>query len=285
MYATTREEFLATSITPANPSPSDTECAICKQDYNITTHTAVTFSDSASCKHVFCETCIVAWLNAKGTNSCPLCRRELFVLAYGDKEVDYDMNIDFDTDSDGDIEYYFGGEGEEGGGDDGDENEDENEDIPLTYLYRDELRLQMTPAEINDLLLTIWHKIWNLLSTYRSKLSQAVQAVQEGKGLPIWYIPVDSYLPTTQTMVTSFVNTVSANTGTDISGTLTAEKLGRLETLLQIILEEQVKRVHEADGWPTEDILPGFEGEWKEDWSNRVCLLLGLASPRSTSEQ
>ncbi|KAI4649805.1 uncharacterized protein J4E79_009651 [Alternaria viburni] len=250
MSLPTRLHFLAHNITPTTPSPSsdtETDCAICKEDYNTTTgHPAVTFSNTTSCNHIFCEPCIVAWLSAKGTNTCPLCRRELFVLDDGEGEVEYEGDREFETfgeedEDDGDVEYYFAGGGvwdvEEGEDEDeedddefpfeeeeeweGEEGGDGLEDIPLSYLYRNSLLpLQTTPLETTALLQTIFHKIWNLSSTYRTAVTQAVeQAKRDDKPLPNWdHASFSRHLPTTTTMVASLVEAVRAHTGTDLSG-------------------------------------------------------------------
>ena len=167
------------------------------------------------------------------------------------------------------------------------EGGDGSEDIPLTYLYRNSfLPLQISPAETTALLQTIWHKIWNLLSTYRTAVTQAVGQAKRGDRPPpdLLHADFNRHLPTITTMVTSLVEAVSASTGTDISGRLTADKIGGLEGVLKIVLEEQVELVKEAGGWEDEMLVPGFEGGWKAEWCrDRVCLLLGLASPRETA--
>jgi uncharacterized Zn finger protein (UPF0148 family) len=266
MCAPTREEFLATSIAPANPSPEETGCTICTEDYNTTTHTPVTFSDHASCKHTFCTVCITTWLNTNGANTCPLCRRQLFVLApeeeEEEEEVDRDMNMDSDSDLDDSDGSNLSDSDEE------DEEDEDDESIPLSYLYRNELRLRMTPAEVDHLLTTIWHKFWNLLSTYRQHAS--------AQASPDWP-SLDAYLPTKTMLVTSFLATVSAATGTDIAGALVGRKLGRLEALLSIVLGVQKVLVRAAHATQVGEAVPGFPRRWATMyvWSLNMSLLLG----------
>jgi uncharacterized Zn finger protein (UPF0148 family) len=260
MCAPTREEFLATSIAPANLSPEEKACTICTEDYNTTTHTPVTFSDHASCKHTFCTVCITTWLNTNGANTCPLCRRQLFVLApeEEEEEVDRDMNMDSDSDSDDSDSSNLS-------------DSDEDESIPLSYLYRNGLRLRMTPTEVDHLLTTIWHKFWNLLSTYRQHAS--------AQASPDWP-SLDAYLPTKTMLVTSFMATVSAATGTDIEDLLVGRKLGRLEALLSIVLDVQKALVRGAHGRQVGEAVPGFPRRWATMyvWSLNMSVLLGTTS-------
>jgi len=220
--------------------------------------------------------------------------------------VEYEGGVEFEgfgEEEDGDIEYFFAGggvwDGEEGEEDEEEDDDDEFpfeeeeewegeeggdglEDIPLSYLYRNALLLPITPLETIALLQTIWHKIWNLSSTYRSAVTQAVeQAKRDDRPLPNWdHSTFNRHLPTTTTMVASLVEAVLAHTGTDLSGRLTAEMLGRLEGVLKIALEEQLERIHEAGGWEDEMLVPDFKGGWKAEWCReRLCLLLGLVAP------
>ena len=219
-------------------------------------------------------------------------------------------NWDGDED-DGDIEYSFAGggvwDGEEGEDEDeedeGDEDEEEDEwdeeegefesgygleDIPLSYLYRNTLLPLLTsPEETTALHQTIWHKIWNLLSTYRTAVTQAVeQAKLDDRPLPNWdHSTFNRHLPTSITMLASLVETILAIMGTDLSGRLSADKMGSLEAVLGVYLEVQVELVNEADGWGDESITPEPSG-WKAKWcEDRLCLLLGSQSRRLRSEQ
>jgi hypothetical protein len=125
--------FLANFITTTTPSPEDPQCPICKEEYDPTTnHTAVTFSDEGSCKHVYGRHCIEAWLNEPNVNSCAMCRRELFCLpsqeAWGDED---------------DIEDYLD-----------DEEEEEEEDEPI---------FSIPDAEISQRIEDMYYKIFNML--------------------------------------------------------------------------------------------------------------------------
>ena len=64
----TREHFLTTYTLIASPL-DDTECPICREEYDATTnHAAVTFSDEGSCKHIYGRHCIVSWLSGEKVN-------------------------------------------------------------------------------------------------------------------------------------------------------------------------------------------------------------------------
>lgn len=274
MNLPTREEFLASSITPADLSPEDKECSICKEDYDATTHTAVTFSDHASCNHVFGESCIVSWLNSNGVNSCPYCRHELFVLTVEHSDVDsgYGSGDDRDFESDSDSE----DEEEE----DIDEEEDDN--IPLSWLYRDSLHTIIPAETLTSLLETTWYKTWHLLSTYQSEIEHDYQ---HGP-IPYNRLYFDRYLPTTPMLLGSFLDTVAARVGADISGVLSERKIEILEALLGDMVEMQ-KGFVELDWKRSGVFVPEFPRTWVpfHGWLVSVNAAVGALAVATTSRE
>jgi hypothetical protein len=135
----TREEFLDTCITPTAVPVDDPECPICKDTYDTSDHQAVTFSDEGCCKHVYGKSCLVKWLETENTNTCAMCRRELFCLP----------NDDYDSEAE---------DWELGGTDDD------------FYDYSDEeewekLVIGSSLEGFSALLEDIWYKIWWLRTT------------------------------------------------------------------------------------------------------------------------
>jgi uncharacterized membrane protein len=126
-----REEFLRTYITPTTAPSSEPECPICKEEYDDTTHAAVTFSHEESCGHVFGQHCIKTWLEGDMINTCCLCRKTLFTLPLEEHWEDED---DFDSDE---------------------EHEEEDEEDEIVTLIK---------ARINTLLEYMWESIWLRIS-------------------------------------------------------------------------------------------------------------------------
>ncbi|WWD22795.1 hypothetical protein CI109_107289 [Kwoniella shandongensis] len=56
--------------------PKDEYCSVCHDEYNDEDSIAVT-----PCKHMYHKDCLDTWLNTPNTSSCPMCRRDLAVLA------------------------------------------------------------------------------------------------------------------------------------------------------------------------------------------------------------
>jgi hypothetical protein len=102
-----REAFLSTYLTLTTPPSSDPECSICKEEYDDTTHAAVTFSQEGSCGHVFGQHCIEAWLNEERVNTCAMCRREMFCLPAEEQWEDYEYEYDDDDDDEEEEEVYL----------------------------------------------------------------------------------------------------------------------------------------------------------------------------------
>jgi len=104
-----REQFLATKITRTTPPTDNMQCPICIEEYNTTTHQAAIFTDKSSCNHILCQTCLITWLDSPNTNTCALCKRQLFVLPeieYSDNYEEYGEEDDYsDFDSDSESEY------------------------------------------------------------------------------------------------------------------------------------------------------------------------------------
>lgn len=73
-----RNEFL-TGLVPLQtlPEGSEEECPICAEEFSNPVQ--------LPCSHIYCQICIDKWLHRKGKNSCPTCRRELFVVNEDDR--------------------------------------------------------------------------------------------------------------------------------------------------------------------------------------------------------
>lgn len=131
---------------------------------------AVTFSDEKTCNHVFCRSCITAWLSKEHVNTCAVCRRVLF-------DLDDSSSIDGDYYDDEDNDEEEGEEEEEGY--EGDYEDDEpNPPLDSESEMEDENLLQLRiptadrnhilPGEIiHDVLVSLWYKMWWLLGGYR----------------------------------------------------------------------------------------------------------------------
>ncbi|EDU46507.1 predicted protein [Pyrenophora tritici-repentis Pt-1C-BFP] len=50
----TQSEFLATQVIPVTPPADNTNCVICYEEYNTTSHEPVTYAGEDSCGHIFC---------------------------------------------------------------------------------------------------------------------------------------------------------------------------------------------------------------------------------------
>lgn len=85
-----KEDFLD-QLRPDPPSSVQTvNCPICEQPYTSATTT--------SCQHTFCLDCLTHWLDVKGHNHCPSCRKRLFKQYVPVHDLTYDGHT---TDSDG----------------------------------------------------------------------------------------------------------------------------------------------------------------------------------------
>jgi hypothetical protein len=89
----------------------------------------------------------------------------------------------------------------------------------------------------------------------------------------------DRYLPTTNTLLDAFLDTVATLVGGDISGLLGAQKLGTLEVLLGIVMDVQKGIIREGGKEEEEEnFVPEFSGTWEPlcSWSVNVSQVLGI---------
>nr|ODO01330.1 hypothetical protein L204_02058 [Cryptococcus depauperatus CBS 7855] len=57
-------------------------CSVCHEEYHQTIEISIT-----PCKHMYHKTCLTTWLEMSGSSSCPMCRRDLALLASLSKMV------------------------------------------------------------------------------------------------------------------------------------------------------------------------------------------------------
>ncbi|CAA9963622.1 RING domain containing protein [Pyrenophora teres f. maculata] len=149
----TQREFLATQITHITPPADDTNCTICMEEYNTTTHEPVTYADKDSCKHIFCKSCLITWLSGPSVNSCAMCRRRLFVIpemVYSDNFDEYGQEYEDEEEEDDEEDY------EEDDEDEGEED-DECEVEAVTHYTQ----------VVHGILRDAFYKVWWLLRRYR----------------------------------------------------------------------------------------------------------------------
>ncbi|TKA79964.1 hypothetical protein B0A49_01383 [Cryomyces minteri] len=74
------DEFVESGLTPVSiaalPASADTSCAICRTEY--TAADGVCVPTRLACGHIMGEECLFEWWERGDSNTCPLCRRELF---------------------------------------------------------------------------------------------------------------------------------------------------------------------------------------------------------------
>ncbi|KAK5129699.1 hypothetical protein LTR04_005028, partial [Oleoguttula sp. CCFEE 6159] len=74
------DEFVESGLTPVSiaalPASADTSCAICRTEY--TAADGVCVPTRLACGHIMGEECLFKWWEQGDSNTCPLCRRELF---------------------------------------------------------------------------------------------------------------------------------------------------------------------------------------------------------------
>ncbi|XP_014561862.1 hypothetical protein COCVIDRAFT_22159 [Bipolaris victoriae FI3] len=219
----TREEFLSIFINTATTSPYlTTECTICAEPYSSSPDgCAVTFSDKESCNHVFCKTCISQWLNTKGVNSCPLCRRELFVL----DDEDYD-GFDFD---------------------DEEEDEEDEEEVEQESIF--------THEQIMELLENAWYKVFWLLDSHRQNIARTAREEEvesdddddDDEDLSSPRPPLYS-----STLIHSFVGVLASRVNVhdlnDIVEFTSITKMNVIACIMHRIMDEQVMCVERTGG-------------------------------------
>ncbi|KAF1944877.1 hypothetical protein EJ02DRAFT_478620 [Clathrospora elynae] len=256
----TLEEFLSAYISATEIPTDDPECPICRDEYHTVNHHAVTFSDTATCNHVYGNSCLETWLSTERVNSCPMCRRELFSLPLREQR-EY---------SEEDDEEYFSGSYNYD--DDSDDFEiDYESNFGFGYLRLEDAHVVMLDEEITSVLETVWYKIWNLLLRYR------LETVSER----------DQYLPTNTLVMEKFLDGMaSCFDDGDIEGLLGGYVLGRLDGVLGGILEEQKELI---DGGNIEEggedqAMPFPGGYQGEIWREEVKRIMGIRALSNEEE-
>ncbi|KAL1602548.1 hypothetical protein SLS60_005964 [Paraconiothyrium brasiliense] len=81
-----RDYFLANYISIVH------DCGICQEKFDHDEHAPARLCGPNSCNHMFGASCLTTWLNSRmpGANTCPMCRKELFVSE--NDEYDSDDN-------------------------------------------------------------------------------------------------------------------------------------------------------------------------------------------------
>ncbi|EUC43855.1 hypothetical protein COCMIDRAFT_6720 [Bipolaris oryzae ATCC 44560] len=235
----TREEFLSTFIKSATTSPHKTEeCPICAEPYSFFFgQGAVTFGDRESCNHVFCESCITQWLSTEGVNSCPLCRRQLFVS---------------DDDEEGEEEY-----------DDDDEEEEETEEGE--YAFTDE--------QLHELLENAWYKVFWLLEPHRQKVARGGENVsgagdeEDEEDSPLHH----------SILIHAFVRILAARVDVhalnDATGLTGEYKMHVLKIVLRRIMAELVEYIESTGGRET---VPEFPRDKALVWEEPLKVVMQL---------
>ncbi|EMD87598.1 hypothetical protein COCC4DRAFT_192922 [Bipolaris maydis ATCC 48331] len=248
----TREEFLFFFINPTTTSSYMTaECTICREPFSSSPDgCAVTFSDKESCKHVFCKPCITQWLRTKGVNSCPTCRRQLFVL---------------------DNEYYDDDDFSDGEDEEEDEDEDEDEE------EEGEAEVFFTNEEIMELLEDTWYKVFWLLDEHRRSVSRADSTVHEEEDDEDDEDELATKPPLhSSTLLHSFMRTVASRVDTyylnDATGFATGMKINVLSCILLRITAELVKRIESTSG---KGKVPAFSRETAAEWEGPLKWVMG----------
>ena len=215
-----REQFLATKITRTIPSTNNTQCPICMEEYNNTTHQAAKFTDESSCNHIFCRTCLIAWLSSPNVNSCALCRRQLFVfpeIEYSDNYDEYGEEDDYseseyNSDAGYDSIHKYDSEEYDSASEDEEDEEDEGEEI-----------INISDDIIHDILESVFVEIWWLHKWY-SILPP-----------PLRYADI----PSPQTMLNIFSDILDTQLQTHgIVNTMAGEQVNMLKWLLCHILAQ-----------------------------------------------
>ncbi|KAJ4348682.1 uncharacterized protein N0V89_010060 [Didymosphaeria variabile] len=100
----TRDHFLANQISIIQ------NCSICQEDFDNNKHAPARLCGSDSCNHVFGASCLTTWLKSQmpRANTCPMCRKELFVSENGeyDSEDNYAEYLDDEYDRYDDDDMY-----------------------------------------------------------------------------------------------------------------------------------------------------------------------------------